>query len=89
MEGIEPIATILGQLGVAGVLGWFLFYKTAVADPKRDELTLGRIDAMQTRHNEVIEKVCADFTATLREERETWREELAVLRAEFKARIPN
>lgn len=84
MEGIEPVAQMVSSLGVAGVLGWFLYYKTAIADPRRDENTLSRIDKMQTQNNQVLERVCTDFTAALREERETQRAELAALRAEFK-----
>lgn len=86
---------VITSLGVAAVLGWYLWYDTVIARPKRDEITITRMDALQNqtlnriesmndKHTHVVESVCKDFTAALREERVVRREELQLIRAEFK-----
>ena len=82
---MEPVLQIVTQLGVAAVLGWYLYYTTAATFPKISEEKLIRLDAMVDRQNTAITKVCSDFTSCLREERHQHIEELAMLRDDLRA----
>ena len=81
----ESVLQIVSSLGVAAVLGWYLYYTTTVSFPKMNDATLNRMDRMQEKQNVVIENVCKDFTTCLREERIVRRDELMILRNELKA----
>lgn len=88
---MEPIMALVSNLGVTGLLGWFLWYTTSISFPKmnatmmdRMDALMDRMDTMQNKQNETIEKVCADFTATIRDERVTRREEINMLRDELR-----
>jgi len=51
----ETIVQLVGQLGVAGVLAWYLYHTTTKTIP---DLT--------QRHNESMEKIATKFSDTLR-----------------------
>ena len=70
MEGAEPVLQIVSSLGVAAVLGWYLYYTTTVSFPKMNDNMVARMDVLAEHQNETIKTVCADFTQCLREERE-------------------
>lgn len=80
----EPILQIASSLGVAAVLGWYLYYTTTVSFPKMNDATLDRMDRMAEKQNVVIENVCKDFTSCVREERIARHEELSTLRQELR-----
>lgn len=84
MDNVEPMLQIVASLGVAGVLGWYLYYTTTVSFPKMNDSTLARMDALADRQSRVIEGVCKDFTTTIREERLNRREEIGMLRDELR-----
>ena len=86
MDGVEPLLQIVSSLGVAAVLGWYLYYTTTVSFPKMNDATLDRMDRMTEKQNVIIESVCKDFTTCLREERDVRREELNALRVELNRR---
>lgn len=83
-ENMEPMLSLVSNLGVTGLLGWFLWYTTSVSFPKMNSTMMDRMDAIQNKQNETIEKVCTDFCATIREERVTRREEIQMLRDELR-----
>ena len=83
---LEAMVQLIGSLGVAAVLGWYLYYTTTSSFPRMHAQMLERLDKMQAAQNEVIARVCADFTQSLREERLTRREEIAMLREELNAK---
>ena len=63
------IGAIVGQLGVVGVLVWYLWYKTARADPKKDE-----------HHSKEIEALRLAFAAEREADREANKEEIKTQR---------
>jgi proline dehydrogenase len=75
---------IVASLGVAGVLGWYLYYTTTVSFPKMNDSTLARMDALADRQSKVMENICKDFAQTIREERVIRREEISMLRDELR-----
>jgi len=84
MDTVEPVIQIAASLGVAGVLGWYLYYTTTVSFPKMNDQTLARMDALADRQSQVMREVCQDFTSTIREERVIRREEISMLRDELR-----
>lgn len=84
MEGIEPVIQIVSSLGVAAVLGWYLYYTTTVSFPKMNDQNLARMDAMADRQNKVVENVCNNFATSLKEERDFRRQEMLILNDEIR-----
>lgn len=80
--------SLFGQLGVVAALIWFLFYQTAVAGPKRAEAQNAHNKEVSDGFKDTVRTVVADFNQNLREERQTRREELAMLRETLKCRHP-
>jgi len=77
-------AGIIGQLGVVAALVWYLWYRTSVADPKRDAESWSRIDQLTQRHDDTIRETVDKFDKSLLAERTARREDLVILRASLK-----
>lgn len=81
-------ATVAGQLGVVSALMWYLWYRTSVADPKKDAETWSRIDQLTQRHDDTIRETVDKFDQSLTAERQARREDLVILRETLKSQ-PN
>lgn len=79
-------AGLIGQLGVVGALVWYLWYRTSVADPKRDAEVWQRIDAMTARHETNVTKTVEAFDEALTAERTARREEIVLLKDAFRCK---
>ena len=77
---------LIGQLGVVGALVWYLWYRTSVADPKRDAEVWQRIDAMTARHETNVTKTVEAFDEALTAERTARREEIVLLKDAFRCK---
>lgn len=66
----ETIASVINSLGVATVLGWYLFYDTTVAKPRAEATLMGRIDQLIDRQNASTERSETRFIQAIKEERE-------------------
>lgn len=80
MDELSGWVQSMGQFGALGVVTWLVYYYTTVTLPK----AFDKIDAISDKHNASVEKVCDDFRQSLREERESRRQELAELKAGFR-----
>ena len=91
-EPTAPIITqIITNLGVLGVLVWFMFYTTTKTIPTLNTQYTERMDAAQKYHaeqmerlvsakNVAIQKMTEEFTQALREERIARKEEIEALK---------
>lgn len=77
-------------LGVAGVLAWYLYYTTSVSFPRivhenfqQFDKIIDRQERMAEKQNATVERVCQEFTLSLRDERNLRSGEMAMLRAEI------
>lgn len=89
---METVLGLLTPFGIGGVLVWYLWFNETVVRPKHNEQVLARVDAVVDRHNiqveritgqhnEVIARICTEFTQSLHEERELRKQERAELMA--------
>lgn len=46
------VADLVTRFGMLGILAWFLWYRTAVADPARERKLTDAFDAISARHSE-------------------------------------
>ena len=79
--------TLFGQVGVAGVLAWYLYYTTTVTFPKISDSHLEKIERISDKQNATVEKVCESFESCIREERQARKEELKELQQTFRKSI--
>ena len=84
---MEPFVEFIKVFGVPGVLVWYLWYDTAVSRPKRDEAAAAQIERLVGHYNGIIDRIAADFTQTIREERQARREEIQMLRDDMRGRL--
>lgn len=81
--GSIDIAGLFGQLGVVGVLVWYLWYNTSVAEPKKDQHFRDQFDRIAESHIKSNEKICASFEQCIREERAARRQDIDDIKALF------
>lgn len=63
--------------GVAGILAWFLWYKTAISDPRdRNEHRL-QLSEIVTTHNATVQSLKDEYLRVIKEVRDECREERA------------
>ena len=62
-------------LGVAAILGWFLFYKTSISDPNERKENRTHIEAIVRNSNETVNKVVERQEMILHAVREECKEE--------------
>ena len=67
--------TLATSLGVASILAWYLYYTTSVTFPR-----------LNRESHESNERICKNFTESLREEREFHRESISALRSDLKCK---
>lgn len=75
---------VLTQLGVAAVLGWYLYYDTTVVKPKINDQMLIRMDAITDRQAASVERICANFSASIKQERESCEVRTTMLQDEIR-----
>lgn len=76
------IQTLVGSLGPTGLLGWFLWYQTAVRDPRKDKDLRESYEKLQAAHSVAVSKMLDD-------EREFRKQEMALLRQSFQCKYNN
>lgn len=81
---VEQMIQVLTQLGVAAVLGWYLYYDTTVVKPKINDQMLIRMDAITDRQAASVERICANFSASIKQERESCEVETRMLQDEIR-----
>ncbi len=74
---------VVAQLGVAAILGWYLWYTTSVSFPKISEMHLSRVDAICSNHDKALNTAMDKFTSEIKEQRATHRDELNFLAQTF------
>lgn len=85
------IPALITSVGVGGILVWYLYYRTAVADPaqqkawdersdRQQEAFEERLDALTIRHNDTIRAITTEFTQALNEERNFRRTDMGTLK---------
>lgn len=62
-SGMSQYTTLFSSLGVAAILGWYLWYTTSVSFPRLSSQHLDRFDKMLSRQEHVV----ADLTQNFRE----------------------
>lgn len=72
--------SVFANLGVAGILGWYLYYTQTVAFPRLAEQHLARLDTICANHDKALGDAIEQFADGIREERATHRAELELLR---------
>jgi len=87
MDMFTPLVEIINAVGVPGVLGWYLWYDTAVARPKRQEAESLQIQNLAQHYNAMTERIAKDFTDTIREERGIRVRELQIFRDEMRSAL--
>ncbi len=55
------VGTIFGAAGPAAILAWYLWYTTAVINPKREDAAKAEREAMAQRHAEHINTTINNF----------------------------
>ena len=86
---IEPVTainlmTVVGPLGIAGVLVWYLYYRTTVTDPKTAELHREERERALKDFRETLDKIVERFDKSLNSEREHREREAHQNREHFK-----
>lgn len=67
---LRDIMTIGGPLGVGGILVWHLWYRTSVADPKKDEENRKERTEERAAFRSTLDTIVERFDNTLTAERE-------------------
>lgn len=92
--GLSQYTTLFSSLGVAAILGWYLWYTTSVSFPKLSSQHLDRFDEMLTKQEKVVAELTKNFRETnseqrndfldsIDEERRSMREMVASLQSTF------
>lgn len=81
---MEPMAQLLMNLGVAAVLGWYLFYDTTVAKPRAENNMLARMDQITDRQAASTERIATTFSVAIKEERQSCDIRIAILQDEIR-----
>ena len=68
--GMEPLTSLIGSLGIGGILAWHLWYTTSKVIP-----------ALVSDHRISLERVAGQFAESLADERRSRKEELVELRS--------
>ena len=79
MEPLDSWGPVFTQLGVAGILAWYLWYTTSVSFPKISSTHLERVDKICDKHDATMKQALVDFRSEIRDEREFHRESISVL----------
>ena len=58
---------IIGQFGLYAILVWYLWYQTAVAQPKLIEKHETNHAALVKQNNDTVREICSDFTSKLKQ----------------------
>ena len=74
---------VAAQLGVAGILGWYLYFTTSVTFPNISKTHLERVDAICSNHDKALNTAMDKFTDELKSERVARREELTMISQSF------
>lgn len=82
-QSVSLVSTLVGQLGVVGVLVWYLWYKTTIADPKKEVEFRDQFKVISESHIKSTEKICDNFERCIREERIARKEDKAELKEIF------
>jgi hypothetical protein len=77
-------AAIISSIGVPAILMWFLWYKTAVSDPKQAEENRKSNEGIANKFSDTVVEVVDKFSLELKEERKA-RDELT---KSFQCRAP-
>lgn len=80
----EAVVALLTNLGVAGVLGWYLFYDATVAKPRSENMLMTRVDQIVDRQLASTERNHANFIAAIKEEREACDLRMSILQDEVR-----
>lgn len=78
-ENMEWIGTIIGQIGVVGVLVWYLYHTTTKTLPDLEDRHSKTIEDITKTHSDTIKEISDKFDGTLKEERTTRKLELKSL----------
>ena len=68
--GMEPLTSLIGSLGIGGILAWHLWYTTSKVIP-----------ALVSDHRTALERVTGQFAESLADERKSRKDELVELRS--------
>lgn len=71
---------VTANLGVAAILGWYLWYTQTVSFPRLSEYHLQRLDSICANHDKALQEAISEFSQVMREERTVHREELEIIR---------
>jgi len=93
-SGMSQYTTLFSSLGVAAILGWYLWYTTSVSFPRLSAQHLDRFDEMLTRQERVVSELTKsfretnseqrhDFLDSIDEERKSMREMVSSLQSTF------
>jgi hypothetical protein len=80
-DTVEIVGQLVANLGIVGVLVWFLWYNTTIAVPKKDQAFREQLDKMTERHLSTTQKIAEDFETCIREERAARRQDIADLKS--------
>lgn len=101
MEAVDEVSksfsqytSLFSSLGVAAILGWYLWYTTSVSFPKISAQHLERFDSMLTNQDKVVSNMTKafkdvsaeqrrDFLDALAEERQNTRDMVNMMKESF------
>jgi hypothetical protein len=81
----EVITTLIGSLGAAGALVWYMYYNTTSTIPGIIKQYTESQERTSANFANTQEKIATHFTETLKEERDYRRQEIQALQSWIKS----
>ena len=81
MEDPQFWIGIFGNLGVAGALGWYMWYNVTVTQPGTLGKLFDRVDALSAKHDLTVSSISTLFAEAIKEERSARRQDLQDFRS--------
>ena len=79
-------ATVIGQVGIGGILAWFLYHQTSVAGPAKDKEHREAMKEIATQNNDTIRHVVGEIREDRERDRQARREDIAAIVGRFECR---
>jgi len=89
MDELQAWGAPITGLGVAAILAWFMWYTTSTLIPGMHREHTVASEKQHTEHLATVERICDQFTESLREERTLRAREAEMMRAVFRCRGEN
>lgn len=82
--GMSQYTTLFSSLGVAAILGWYLWYTTSVSFPRLSSQHLDRFDEMLLRQEHVVAELTRNFRELNSEQRHDFLDSIEAERKDIR-----